>query len=61
MSGIVSSWAHSGEEHRLSWHGLSPQLLQVSVTRKLRNQSMKTLPAASEHAREERDVCVASP
>ena len=57
--------AHSqGEGHsRVSWHGLSPPptLLNVSPGRKLKNQGAKTLPAASECAREERDVYVVSP
>lgn len=35
-------------------------LMSVSPGRKLRNQGVKTLPAASERAREERDMYVAS-
>lgn len=38
----------------------SHYLMSVSPGRKLRNQGVKTLPAASERAREERDICVAS-
>lgn len=39
----------------------SHYLMSVSPGRKLRNQDVKTLPAASERAREEWDVYVASP
>ena len=44
MSGIAQRWAHNGDWHGPSWHGLSPWLLHVRITRKLRNRSVKTLP-----------------